>query len=170
MSVPTEVATLAITGPDWFGSLADSRCSHWQPKMIHLDMAVDRGDYDAPTDRAVAATRDRLKLPEHFALYPAKAMTADVPVACSTVTCLPAITGGAAELFDPTAPNAIADAVARVWQDDSLRERLIADGRARATSFSWDRSARIFRACYRELGNHRLSAEDRALLDAPPPA
>ena len=107
MSVPTEVATLAITGPDWFGSLADSRCSHWQPKMIHLDMAVDRGDYDAPTDRAVAATRDRLKLPEHFALYPAKAMTADVPVACSTVTCLPAITGGAAELFDPTDPNAI---------------------------------------------------------------
>ena len=33
---------LAITGPYWFASIADSRCSHWGPKMLHLDMAVDR--------------------------------------------------------------------------------------------------------------------------------
>ena len=33
---------LAITGPYWFGSIIDSRCSHWRPKMIHLDMAIDR--------------------------------------------------------------------------------------------------------------------------------
>jgi len=52
---------LAITGPYWFGSLADSRCSHWQPKMIQLDMAVDRGDFPplkksfgAPGKRRVA--------------------------------------------------------------------------------------------------------------------
>ncbi len=36
---------LAITGPYWFGSAANSPCAHWLPKMIHLDMAVDRGDY-----------------------------------------------------------------------------------------------------------------------------
>jgi glycosyltransferase involved in cell wall biosynthesis len=36
---------LAITGPYWFGTLADSRCSHWRPKMIHLDLAIDRNDY-----------------------------------------------------------------------------------------------------------------------------
>lgn len=33
---------LAITGPYWFGSIGRSRCSHWLPKMVHLDMAVDR--------------------------------------------------------------------------------------------------------------------------------
>jgi glycosyltransferase involved in cell wall biosynthesis len=97
-----------------------------------------------------------------------EAMAADLPLACSTVTCLPAITAGAAELFEATDPTAIAGAMARVWQDDRLRERLIADGRARAACFSWDRSARIFRACYRMLGNRELSAEDIALLDAPP--
>jgi glycosyltransferase involved in cell wall biosynthesis len=33
---------LAITGPYWFQSAANSQCSHWRPKMIHVDMAVDR--------------------------------------------------------------------------------------------------------------------------------
>jgi hypothetical protein len=55
-----------------------------------------------------------------------------------------------------------------VWLDEGLRERLTADGRARAACFSWDYTARIFRACYRLLGNRELAAEDRALLDAPP--
>lgn len=36
---------LAITGPYWFATIATSRCSHWQPKMVHLDLAVDRDDY-----------------------------------------------------------------------------------------------------------------------------
>ena len=33
---------LTITGPYWFGSTGRSRCSHWLPKMVHVDMAVDR--------------------------------------------------------------------------------------------------------------------------------
>lgn len=97
-----------------------------------------------------------------------EALTAGLPLACSNVTCLPAITAGAAELFDPSDSAAIADAMVRVWQDDRLRGRLIADGRARAACFSWDHTARMFRACYRLLGGRELSAEDRALLDAPP--
>jgi len=97
-----------------------------------------------------------------------EALTAGVPLACSNVTCLPAITAGAAEVFDPYDPSAIADAIARVWQDEPLRRRLIADGRIRAACFSWDHSARMFRACYRLLGRRQLSTEDRALLDTPP--
>ena len=97
-----------------------------------------------------------------------EALTAGVPLACSNVTCLPAITAGAAEVFDPYDSSAIADAIARVWQDEPLRRRLIADGRIRAACFSWDHSARMFRACYRLLGRRQLSTEDRALLDAPP--
>jgi glycosyltransferase involved in cell wall biosynthesis len=84
------------------------------------------------------------------------------------VTCLPVVTAGAAELFDPTDPAAIADAMSRVWQDDNLRERLTADGLVRAACFSWEKTARIFRATYRRLGGRQLSAEDQALLDAAP--
>jgi glycosyltransferase involved in cell wall biosynthesis len=36
---------LAITGPYWFASTVSSPCSHWRPKMIHLDLAVDRSEF-----------------------------------------------------------------------------------------------------------------------------
>ena len=36
---------LAITGPHWFRTVNDSQCSHWRPKMIQLDMAIDRSDF-----------------------------------------------------------------------------------------------------------------------------
>jgi glycosyltransferase involved in cell wall biosynthesis len=97
-----------------------------------------------------------------------EALSVGLPLACSNVTCLPMITAGSAELFDPTNPAAIADATATVWQDDGLRERLIVDGGNRADCFSWDHTARMFRACYRLLGGRELSSEDQALLSAPP--
>lgn len=105
---------------------------------------------------------------EGWGLPVVEAMSVGLPVACSNVTCLPAITAGAAELFDPTDTTAIADSMARLWQNDRVRERLVVDGRARAANFSWDHSARMFRACYRMLGNRELTEEDHALLDAPP--
>ena len=105
---------------------------------------------------------------EGWGLPIVEAMSAGLPVACSNVTCLPAVTAGAAELFDPADPAAIADSVGRVWRDERVRERLIADGRARAARFSWNHTARTFRACYRMLAGRELSVEDRALLDAPP--
>lgn len=97
-----------------------------------------------------------------------EALAAGLPTAASNVTCLPALTAGSAVLFDPNDSVAIAEAVARVWQDEDLRARLAVDGHARAASFSWDRTARIFRACYRLVAGRDLSADDRALLDAPP--
>jgi glycosyltransferase involved in cell wall biosynthesis len=36
---------LAITGNYWYDSTAASLYSHWLPKMVHLDLAVDRRDF-----------------------------------------------------------------------------------------------------------------------------
>lgn len=36
---------LAITGPYWFTRIQHSLCSHWRPKMVRLDLAVDRADF-----------------------------------------------------------------------------------------------------------------------------
>jgi glycosyltransferase involved in cell wall biosynthesis len=36
---------LAITGNFWFDSLQDSLFAHWAPKMVHVDLAVDRGEF-----------------------------------------------------------------------------------------------------------------------------
>jgi glycosyltransferase involved in cell wall biosynthesis len=105
---------------------------------------------------------------EGWGLPVLEALAAGLPLACSQVTCLPAITAGAADLFDPYDPAAIAGAIERVWLDHGTRARLTTAGRIRAARFSWDLSARMFRACYRLLGGRALSPEDQALLDAPP--
>lgn len=36
---------LAITGPYWFRTVTDSVFAHWAPKMVHVDLAVDRTDF-----------------------------------------------------------------------------------------------------------------------------
>jgi glycosyltransferase involved in cell wall biosynthesis len=36
---------LAITGNYWFNTIPSSIFAHWFPKMIHLDLAVDRADF-----------------------------------------------------------------------------------------------------------------------------
>jgi len=36
---------LAITGRYWYETVAHSAYAHWRPKMVHLDLAVDRADF-----------------------------------------------------------------------------------------------------------------------------
>lgn len=38
---------LAITGRYWFADVPRSSYAHWRPKMVHLDLAVDRHDFPA---------------------------------------------------------------------------------------------------------------------------
>lgn len=96
-----------------------------------------------------------------------EAFESGVPAACSNVTSLPEQAGDAAVVFDPRDPDAMAEAIWRVWTDEPLRERLISRGRERVRQFTWERTARTFRAHYRRICGRPLSVEDRALLDAP---
>ncbi|HQT93676.1 MAG: hypothetical protein B7Z68_02620 [Acidobacteria bacterium 21-70-11] len=88
------------------------------------------------------------------------------PVACSGTTSLAEYAGDAALLFDPEKPAEIAAALRRLVIEPELRERLRSAGCARLGSFSWERSARTYRALYRELAGWPVTAEDRALLAA----
>jgi glycosyltransferase involved in cell wall biosynthesis len=36
---------LAITGNHWYSAVERSNFSHWSPKMVHVDLAVDRTDF-----------------------------------------------------------------------------------------------------------------------------
>jgi glycosyltransferase involved in cell wall biosynthesis len=97
-----------------------------------------------------------------------EAFASGVPAACSNVTSLPEQANGAALLFDPDDPAAMADAVARLWTDEALRAELIGKGRRNVARFDWDRTARLFRAHYRRVAGADLTGEDRGLLDARP--
>jgi glycosyltransferase involved in cell wall biosynthesis len=93
---------------------------------------------------------------EGFGLPPLEAMSAGVPVITSNVSSLPEVVGDAAVLVDPMDAGAIADAMARVLTDATLRTTLIARGFERVKVFSWDRSVRRVREVYAELGSrHR---------------
>jgi glycosyltransferase involved in cell wall biosynthesis len=97
-----------------------------------------------------------------------EAFLAGTPVACSNVTSLPEQAGDAALVFDPYRPAEMAGAILRLWTDETLRRHLLERGQKRVAQFSWDRTARLFRAHYRRLAQRPLNKEDRELLAAPP--
>ncbi len=89
-----------------------------------------------------------------------------VPVACSNVTSLPKQLDGCGLLFEPMDVRAMADAIRRLWTDEQLRARCIEGGRRSVARFTWERTARKFRAIYRLTAGRPPTAADRALLDA----
>jgi glycosyltransferase involved in cell wall biosynthesis len=88
---------------------------------------------------------------EGFGLPTLEAMAAGAPVITSNVSSLPEVVGDAALLIDPMDAGAIADALARVLGDVTLRTELIARGHERVKAFSWQRSVARTRAVYFEV-------------------
>jgi glycosyltransferase involved in cell wall biosynthesis len=86
---------------------------------------------------------------EGFGLPILEAMRRGTPVACSDRSTLPEVAAGAAELFDPDDPAAIAAALERVLGSPERREELIARGLARCAELTWERSARLTLDSYR---------------------
>lgn len=123
--------------------------------------------YDGPTPEGVRSlgrvSQDELitlyrtaaavvfpSLYEGFGQPPLEAMACGCPVACSDAASLPEVCGGAARLFDARSPEEIAAAV-----DDVLRrpQELALLGLARAATFTWDATARVHDAVYKEAAS-----------------
>jgi glycosyltransferase involved in cell wall biosynthesis len=86
------------------------------------------------------------------------------PVACSNATGLPEQVGDAALLFNPDDPVAIADALAALITDADLRATLRDRGRRRSQEFTWEKTARAYRAIYRRVAGRDLTIEDKRLI------
>ncbi|MDE2867620.1 MAG: glycosyltransferase family 1 protein [Chloroflexota bacterium] len=132
-------------------------------------MATDLGIGDAvallgpvPHDR-IAAHYQRadalvyVSLAETFGHPPLEAMALGCPVIASNTTSLPEITGGAAQLVDPTDVQAIASAIERVVTQPRLRAELVDCGRQRARDFTWTRAAQRLLAVLGEVANASAS-------------
>jgi glycosyltransferase involved in cell wall biosynthesis len=88
---------------------------------------------------------------EGFGLPVLEAMHAGAPVVTSNVSSLPEVAGDAALLVDPLDTRAIGAALERLLGDEAESDRLRTAGRARAATFSWERTARETREVLRTL-------------------
>lgn len=115
---------------------------------------VEHLGYVAETNRQRVYEHARaLVLPsfeEGFGMPVLEAMSLGIPVIASARGGLPELVGDAGLLIDPTDHISLADALAGVLCDDALAERLAGRAVARASSFSWLRTAEAVHQVFAE--------------------
>lgn len=79
---------------------------------------------------------------EEFGIPACEAMACGCPPVVSATGALPDVVGDAGPTVDPFNPPEMADALERVYTDDSLHATLVSRALARAGEFTWDRCAR----------------------------
>jgi glycosyltransferase involved in cell wall biosynthesis len=79
---------------------------------------------------------------EGFGLPVLEAMACGTPVVTTNAASLPEVAGGAAWLVSPDDEAQLIEAMRRALCDQTLREEMTTKGRAHATTFTWDRTAR----------------------------
>jgi len=102
---------------------------------------------------------------EGFCLPMVEAMACGVPTVASNSSCMPEVSGGVLEYFDPFSVEQMAKTMIHVFEDSDLRKSLRERGLQRAAEFSWQRCAketlRVFAATVAGEGRTPV---DRSLL------
>lgn len=149
-ATPDDIHLLLSGQPyDRLGELeAQARVAGVGGRVRHLGY-LDHDDVPALYRAATAMVFPSLF--EGFGAPPVEAMACGCPVASSTAGSLAEVVADAALTFDPESPEEIATAIARVAEDDDLRDRLRTDGMRNAARFTWEATARSHVAAYRRV-------------------
>ena len=133
-------------------------------KIISAIRDIDGGDIvltgfvpdeDLP---ALYSGAEMLVYPSHFegvGLPVLEAMATGIPVITSDASSLPEILGDAGIAVDPGNEDALAGAMVRLAQDESVREEFQKKGRLRSREFSWDAAAQKILKIYEEVVRER---------------
>ena len=146
----TEMTPLVIAGrqdpryPNAQNRVRELRLSN----LVHFVGAVS--DEDAAALYSTCQLFVFPSLYEGFGLTPLEAMACGAPVACSNTSSLPEVIGDAALSFDPTDPDAIAQASLQILRNDTLRQDLRQRSLSQAARFTWAEAARRTIEVYRK--------------------
>jgi glycosyltransferase involved in cell wall biosynthesis len=143
---------LVLTGPHanrLDELLAEARACGVDDRVQHLGMIATE---DLPALYRGASCLVFPSLYEGFGVPIVEAMASACPVACSDQGAPVEVAGGAARVFDPRQPEAIARAI-ETLEDPAVRNRCVRDGLARAEQFTWARVAQRHRRVYESIAD-----------------
>ena len=148
---------LAIVGQDGWGV----EPLHAEIERLGLEHEVILTGYvpsdDLPALYSGAAAMAFPSLYEGFGLPVIEAMACGAPVVTSHSSALAEVAGDAALLVDPLSVGSIAGALHRVLNEPGLGAELSCRGQARATQFTWEKTARATFDVYRAVATRRLA-------------
>jgi glycosyltransferase involved in cell wall biosynthesis len=148
---------------------------HWPP----IEMALTKWDLEdqvrfvgAVSDLELAALFDGARamvFPSRFeglGLPLLEAMQYRTPITAARASCIPEVVGDAGFFFNQEDPESIADALLQIWQDASLRARLVGAGEVQRARNSWEHAALTYLSAYRLVAGKPAADGDQARLKA----
>jgi glycosyltransferase involved in cell wall biosynthesis len=135
-AVPADVKLVLAGGKGW---LFDGIFQHHAASPVRDDILMPGfvPDEMLPAIYSAAQALAFPSLYEGFGLPILEAMACGTPVVASRASCLPEVAEGAALLIEPTNVDELSTALEMVFIDTQLRSRLIAQGRQRASEYTW---------------------------------
>ena len=134
--------TLVLAGPHGWGPQL--------PRTPRVVLTGWVGDETLPGLLSAAEIFCYPSLYEGFGLPPLEAMATGTAVMAGNYPCAQEVLSDAALIVDSTRVDSIADGLTRLATNPDLSRRLGFAGRARASSFTWERTARLTIAAYRD--------------------
>jgi glycosyltransferase involved in cell wall biosynthesis len=132
---------LVLAGPMGLGyeRILQARESSWNCRRIIVTGALPDAELALLVKNAHLCVIPSLY--EGFCLPMVEAMACGIPTVASNASCIPEVSGGVLEYFDPYSIEEMTETILRGLQDSEMRDRLKSMGSSRASDFSWRRCA-----------------------------
>ena len=142
---------LVLVGPDGWNEDLVGRLAPLEGTTVRVHRPGFVAPDELPALYAGAAAFCYPSLREGFGLPVLEAMAHGAPVVTSAGTATAEVAGGDALLVDPCDHRAVGEALEALVDDPGAADRLRARGRARAATYTWDRTAELVAAAYAEV-------------------
>lgn len=134
-------AQLVLAGPTGFGYKEILRVREASPNREQIILTGELSEAELVMLVKNAFLCVIPSLYEGFCLPMVEAMACGVPTVTSNSSCMPEVSGGVLEYFDPLSVEQIAETMLRALGDSDLRKNLQERGLRRSAEFSWQRCA-----------------------------